>query len=127
MYSTLIQYPCEVDFEITAISSGTSNDSGYISLWQTTSTSTASQQRYNQYYSSSNLKISKDNVLNNTVAVSSKTGVYKLKIYSDKIETYKDGTLLNTMTYSNASGYLSFTGGNANRYLTIKDLKIKPL
>ena len=51
---------------------------------------------------------------------------YHLRIYSDKIEAYKEDTLIGSKSVSTSNPTISF-GVGANRYLRVKDFKIKAL
>ena len=51
---------------------------------------------------------------------------YSLRVYSDKIEAYKEDTLIGSKSVSTSNPTISF-GIGANRYLRVKDFKIKAL
>ena len=51
---------------------------------------------------------------------------YKVKIYSDKIEVYEDDTLIKTDNSTLTEWYVAL-GTGTNRYVKIKDFKIKAL
>ena len=51
---------------------------------------------------------------------------YTFKVYSDRVEAYKDNTLIGTINKNITNSYLEVTTGT-NRYCRLKNLKIKTL
>ena len=112
--------PSSVEYEVTNKSSGTT---GYVNIWEVLGDGNTIKLQ-SQLNSNNALYFSTDNT-NYTFA--SNLGVYAWKIYSDKIEVYKDGNLVKSYSTSLSSAYILFTPSPLNQNFTFKNFKVKPL
>ena len=128
LYKNPLSEPVSIEYEITDIAS---SDCAYMNIWKSTDISDGN----NQYIASHTVNNANSVLVEvrgttiTTASVSSKTGVYRLDCYSDRIEFYKDDSLLATATGEVVNGgYWAITSGGAtSRYVTVRNLKIKPL
>lgn len=113
-----ITSPTSIEYEITSASTSTA----YNGLWTVKNTDNDNNRVLDSKILNGKYRIGTTDLLNNPI------GVYLLKVYSDKIEVYKDDSLVYTVNHALNELYFSLASGSGtSNTFTIKGLKFKPL
>ena len=127
-YATQLNNPSIIEYEITSVSIGSSTEIGvFVNFWSSNDFSEDSNIKFQTNWLKSEQKLyCKENTTKYSLP-NGVTGKYLYKIYSDRIELYKDDTLVISYSTTNIK-YVKFTSGNNNdKMFTFKNFKIKPL
>lgn len=123
-YTAQLTNPVIIEYEITA---NGGDNTAYINFWSSNNFSVDANIKFQTHWINASSKLQCDTDNTSYTLPNGVKGKYQYKIYSDRIELYKDSSLVKSYSTSGIK-YVKFTSGSGtNRTFTFKDFKVKPL